>query len=191
MPYLMGGPFLPDSATVNDALGGFGSTLTSGPAGSLSGLNFRLPYITVIAGVQTCAVSTSSSATMGGETGASYDVDMRFRGVFEKKTFTGGTNDGAYWQTGGTPANDVVNIYSITISSPFQMYYINRGSAGVSSVDFTRTVQIDAGASVTFLASSVEGQELLASGSVSGVTDPVQPYPGQWANMTVTKVVKR
>ncbi len=144
---------------------------------------------------------------MGGAPGASYDVTLRFRGVVERKTYTGGTNDGAQWQVGGSPTPsgvpplDPTNVYKLTISSPAQTFYINRGTSGTAclAIDFTKTIQIDQGATVTLEANSGgDSFELThdstaaapyATISVAGVTSPAQPYVGQWVNMDVTLVV--
>lgn len=183
----MGAPFLPTTSPSVEA--------------SLSGLNFRLPYITITSTTTgSCLLQSSMSAVMGGEAGASYDVDMHFQGVVEQKAYTGGSSDGLYWQVGGAPDGTLWNTYKIYISSPVQTYYINKGTSSLNlcwPIDYTKTVQVDAGATVSFVVNSIDSSEVQhatsspASISISGVTDPSQPFPGQWANMTVTKVTKR
>ena len=185
MPYLMGAPFLPTP----DATAG-------GPAASLASLNFRLPFTSTPNAVPgtTCLLQTEMSATMGGEPGSSYDVTFHVVGIVEMKGYTGGSNDGGRWQIGGTPSADTWNIYKVSTSSPAQEFYVNKGTAGVAAcftIDYYVTVQIDAGSLVTFAVNSIASGEIWHNQSFAGVTDPSQPYPGQWVNVTVTGVTKR
>jgi hypothetical protein len=131
---------------------------------------------------------------MGGNAGDSYDVEFRVYGVIEAKTYVGGTNYGGYLNVGGAPAADVWNIYKIGVSSPSSEVFVNRGTSGGNScysVDYKFTMQIDAGAAVTFSAATIDTNEILHLISVAGVTDPPQPYRGQWLNVVPTKVTKR
>ena len=89
-----------------------------------------------------------------------YDVQMRFRGVVETEGYSGGTNDGAFFQIGGTPIRDGWNIYKLEISSPSQTDYLNRGEGGLRycfPIDYAATVQMAAGATVTLTADPVDG----------------------------------
>lgn len=164
------------------------------PAASLAALRWLLPATGIFnATVWTCIPGAVSTANVSGETGASYDVTLRFRGVTELKTYVGVTNDGAYWQVGGAPAADVANVYKLTISSPAQTYYLNRGTTGDPpiAIDYVKTIQIDDGASVTLSADSIDAHELRHTISLPGVSDPPQPYMGQFVLMDVVSVVKR
>lgn len=166
--------------------------LDTTPGASLAGLSWRLPGTvpTPDNGAWQCG-EDAHSAVMSGAVGVSYDVTLHFQGVVEGKTYTGGTNDGASWQIGGTPAADGYNVYTLSISSPFQTFYINRGSSGdaPAAIDYSKTIQIDTGATVSLTANNGgDGFELKHTISVGGITDPAQPYQGQWANMTVTAV---
>ncbi len=126
--------------------------------------------------------------------------------MFETKHYTGGSDDGAYWQVGGTPSTDITgpNIYKLEITHPdhaTQTFYINRGGVGsatVQAVDYTKTIQAYGGSTFNLSADSVaeivaphigEYRELSHAISVGGITDPAQPYLGQWANMVVLSVV--
>jgi hypothetical protein len=158
--------------------------------GTLSGLQWLLPWTGPYtpfphdATIDNCPASATVTATMGGAAGASYDVTLHFRGKVEYKAYTGGTNDGANWQVGGTTANGLgYNIYKLTISSPSQTFYLNRGTEGqtLHAIDYSKTIQIDAGATVTLFADAIDNGEVTdgnfatPSLSVSGVTDPAQP----------------
>ena len=193
----MGAPFSPQPA----------------PAGSLAGLQWLLPWQGPWSvspsdpNIRECPATATQSAVMSGPTGNSYDVTLRFQGKVEKMSYTGGSNDGALWQIGGSPdlgnpSSSGSNIYKLQISSPAQTYYLNRGTTGFGSmftIDYTKTIQIDVGATVTLSADANNGATPgeLSDGSgdtptisVSGVTNPAQPYAGQFINMTVTNVVQ-
>lgn len=167
---------------------------------SLAGLYWALPSLgNASPDAIFCASSTSASAIIIGQPGATYNVTLRFRGVVEQKTYTGGTNDGAFYQIGGTPAVDTYNIYSLAISNPAQTVYLNRGSSGQTrsyGIDYTKTIQMATGATVTLLSQSIDSQEIKNKDgvgspiSVSGVTVVSQPYDGQFIQMDVVSIVK-
>src|ERR1041384_6887478 len=60
-----------------------------------------------------------------------YTVRFRVRGVVEVIDFSGGTNDGAYLQIGGTVIMGGGNIYKVDISEPAQTFYFNRSLDGL------------------------------------------------------------
>jgi hypothetical protein len=167
------------------------------PGASLSGLRWEVP----------CRASAGSgcnaddpapvTADMNGEPGVVYRVTLRFRGVVEQKTYDGGSDDGAFWQEGGTPAADPHDIYKLEISAPPQVYYLNRGSSGGDAthpIDYTKTLRIATGARVTLTAAVIDGAQLGnhdASGRaivVPGVPPAPAPYDGQFIQMDVVDV---
>ncbi|MDX6480350.1 MAG: hypothetical protein QOG85_860 [Gaiellaceae bacterium] len=176
----------------------FGTTGGAGPAAALDGLIARLARTGDDSpGIWDCEETDSDAAVMGGASGTTYNVSFRFVGVVETKHYTGGSNDGSYWQVGGAPATDLQgpNVYKLEISNPAQTYYLNRGTgaSAVAAIDFQKTVPITAGATVTLSAMSVEemdGQfrELSHSISVAGITSPAQPDLGQWIVVQVQGV---
>jgi len=138
--------------------------------------------------------------TMEAAPGASFSVTLRIRGVVELKNYTGGTNDGAYFQTGGAPASGPQNYYELSISSPPQTYYINRNNgSGIDTcfvIDYEATVTINAGATVSLYANS-GGDDLQAPNSSNlevSNNDPAhpvvvgQPYNGQFAQVDAVSV---
>jgi hypothetical protein len=179
MPYLLGAPFIVGYRDI---------------AASLFGLRWRLPKIADNGlGGWTCPATDSQSAVMGGLPGTSWDITCRFRGVIENKTYIGGSHSADGWQVGGTPDTTgpaaLWNVYSLAIGSPAQQFYLNYGTSFlVYQIDFTKVIQIDAGSLITLFADSVDNNEGAHSISVSGVTDPSQPFAGQWVNMEVTSI---
>ncbi len=183
MPYCMGAPFL-------------GSLVAL--AGELADLAWRLPRIADFGGGWQCANLVTDTAVMGGDPTKTYDVTMRIVGVVELHEYSGGSNDGAYFQTGGSGISGTWNQYSISTDDPAATYFVNRNPAGPGggpalpvAVDFEITIPIQGGATVT--ATGFSGGDVLEAShtiSVPGVTDPTQPYVGQWLNITVLSVVE-
>lgn len=175
-------------------------------AGSLDGLQWLLPIIGPGGyGYGTTLPTNTVHATMKGDVGTTYNVTLRFRGVVEQKTYSGGSNDGAFWQVGGSPDASDWNIYQLTISNPSQVYYLNRGSSGqfiCYGIDYSKTIPINGGATVTLFANSVDaghyeiyntttetgGYNPSTAISIPGITSPAQPYDGQFIQMDVTNV---
>jgi hypothetical protein len=164
---------------------------------SLSGLRWEIPC-GVDVNTSVCSVTDPpvQMATLEGLAGAQYDVALRFRGVVEEKTYTGGVADG-YWYTGGSPASDNWNIYRLDISDPAQTFFLNAGSSGLFycvRLDYTRTVRVRSGAKVTLTALSNDGQEIknIDSGGtpivVPGVPPAPNAYNGQFIQMDVASV---
>jgi hypothetical protein len=167
-------------------------------AGQLSGLQWVLPSTGAASGgIMPCLPNSTVLAINGGDPNVTYNVTLRFRGVIEQKTYIGGTNNGAFFQTGGAPAADGYNVYRLTISNPAQTYYLNRGTSGqfvVYGVDYQVTVPIAGGATVTLFADAVDNQEVWNSStnpptqtpiSIPGITSPAQPFNGQFLQMDV------
>lgn len=166
---------------------------------ALTGLLWTLPNTgNINSTVCSTIPSTSVFSTLSGDPNTIFNVTLRFRGVVEQKTYTGGSNDGAFFQTGGTPAADNYNIYSLTVSNPPQTYYVNRGTSGQTLtyvIDYEKTIPMAGGATVTLTALSIDNQEIKNQdgtggnpSSIPNVTVPAQPYDGQFVRMDVVSV---
>jgi hypothetical protein len=149
-------------------------------------------------------------ATLQGTAGKSYDVTLHFRGIVEEKTYSGGTNGGAVgveadggvdpdlFISGGTPDTGTFNIYELDISAPPQKLYLNSGKSGIDQVfliDYQATITMQAGATVTLTANSVEGVETFNRGPnggpavvVPGVPPAPQTFDGQFVQMDVASI---
>jgi hypothetical protein len=149
---------------------------------ALDGLEWLLPGLSVVSSgsegpvILGCAANIVTSTTLEGDPTYVYSVTLRFRGVVEGKTYTGGVAAGAsglnsgMFYAGGTPASGpgyqlVHNIYSLTIANSTasggltQIYYLNYQPAGytdqtVFQIDFTATIPMSGGAVVTLTANS-------------------------------------
>jgi hypothetical protein len=139
--------------------------------------------------------------TFGGQRDTVYDVTLRFRGVTEAKNFTGGSVRENHFQIGGTPIANDYNIYSIRVSDPPGTYTLNRHqrSTGhyVFVIDYTVTIQVRGGATVTLGTYDRNNQAIANPGGASGRRDPFvvpgvppfpMPYHGQFIQMDVVAV---
>ncbi len=180
-------------------MSGFGARALSTITAALSGLQWLLPNRGNDS-TTTCSTDLSPvvvSTTMGGVSGHAYSVTLRFRGVVEPKTYTGGTTTG-HWNVGGTPAADVSNSYKLQISSPSQTFYLNAGTSAtqIDTLDYNETITINGGATVTLTADAIDGHEVRnvvavpgGGASVAGISSPAQPYAGQFLQMDVVSVI--
>lgn len=132
---------------------------------------------------------------LGGEKGAHYKVTLRFRGVVEPMMYKNGKKDGDYFYVGGEPNNATYNIYKISISSPKTHYYLNRQDKvghRVFTIDYTKTIEIDGGATVTLLGDGQNGRLIsnFPKLVVPGVSPAPKPFNGQFVQMDVVSVTK-
>jgi hypothetical protein len=167
-------------------------------AGTLSGLLWQLPC-TGTGDDSSCPTNANAtvSTTLGGNSGITYDVSLRFRGVVEQKTYLGGCGDGSTWLGEAADNGDTYNVYRLSISSPAQTFFLNVGTSNIPhtvSLSFDKTVRINAGASITLYADSKDDTEIKNIGDdgspifLTGTSVP-QPYDGQYIQMDVLSVV--
>lgn len=128
---------------------------------------------------------------LAGDPNLLYSIELRFRGIVETKAYSGGSNDGSYFQIGGSPVPGLANIYQLEISDPPQTYYLNRQSGfgdKLALIDFTKTVEVYGGATVRLFADAVDSLQLANNASyvVPGVEDT--PYNGQFIQMNVVSI---
>jgi hypothetical protein len=168
-----------------------------GPAGSLIGLRWEIPAISPASdNVDNVVDPPVVTAIMGGTSGTSYQVTLRFRGVVEQKTYFGGTNTG-YWNVGGTPDGGAFNIYQLNTSDPMATYYLNSGTSGIYNcfaLDYQETITIKGGATVSLIAQTVDGHQIKnidPSGTpivIPGISPAPAAFNGQFIQMDVMAV---
>jgi len=129
-----------------------------------------------------------------GDKGKRYKVALRFRGVVEPMMYKNGKMDGEHFYIGGEPNNSTYNIYKITISSPPSHYFLNRQDKvghNIFTIDYTKTIDIDGDATVTFLGDGQNGR--LISNFLKLVVPDVAPAPkafnGQFVQVDVVSAV--
>jgi hypothetical protein len=131
----------------------------------------------------------------GGVKGQRYQVSLRFRGVVEPMMYKNGKMDGDYFYIGGEPNNGTYNIYKITVSSPPGHYFLNRQDKvghRIFTIDYTKTIPIDGGATVTFFGDGQNGR-LIANFEklvVPDVPPAPKPFNGQFVQVNVVDVVE-
>ena len=129
--------------------------------------------------------------TFEGKKDKRYKVTLRFRGVVEPMKYKNGEKDGDCFYIGGEPDNNGYNIYKLAVSSPKSHYYLNakdRVGHDVFTIDYTTTIEIDGGATLTM---SGDGQNGLMIANFKQLTVPEiaeEPYNGQFAQVNVVKV---
>src|SRR4051812_35194864 len=131
--------------------------------------------------------------TFDGEKGKRYKVALRFRGVVEPMMYKNGKMDGEHFYIGGEPNNSTYNIYKITISSPPSHYFLNRQDKvghNIFTIDYTQTIEIDGGATVTFHGDGQNGRLITNFKKlvVPGIPPAPQPYNGQFIQVDVIAV---
>lgn len=129
-----------------------------------------------------------------GDAGKRYKVALRFRGVVEPMMYKDGKMDGDLFYIGGVPNNGTYNVYKLTVSSPASHYYLNRQDKvghKIFTIDYTKTIDIDGGATVTFLGDGQNGR--LISNFLKLVVPDVAPAPkayhGQFVQVNVVDVM--
>lgn len=185
-------------------------------AGSLAGLRWDLPCTQpgnpycgpIVDGSDVQVVS----ATLGGATGTTYAVTLRFRGVAEMKTYvegeagapqTAGARGPAnaqFFVSGGAPIGDSANIYELEVSDPPGVYFMNSALSQLNIevwwLDYTATIPMKAGATITMTANAIDNLEVANLNGIDGgpvFVPGVPPYPqaydGQFIQMDVVSVV--
>jgi hypothetical protein len=130
-----------------------------------------------------------------GEAGKRYKVTLRFRGVVEPMMYKNGKQDGDYFYIGGEPNNGTYNIYKLSVSSPASHYYLNRQDKvghRIFTIDYTKTIEIDGGATLTFFGDGQNGR-LISNFSklvVPGIPPAPLPYNGQFVQVNVVEAVE-
>lgn len=168
-------------------------------AASLQGLRWELPcvapYTPAPEHVCISGPDQTTTATLTGRVGTTYELTLRLRGVVETKAYPGGV--GAPVSLGGTPVNDAWNIYRLDISSPAQRWFLNAGETGVYAcriIDERLTVRAAAFAQFTLFASTVDSNRSeirnrdLDGGALVVPSLPMTPYDGQFLQLDVEAV---
>lgn len=166
------------------------------PSALLAGqlLTSLLPCQGVIfPGVCSCPDNNSQAVVFDGPPG-DYDVVVRIAGVAENCAGYSGGVQGNGWYVGGSNTGGAnFNVYSLVVSDPPQTYFLNPAAGlAVQTWDYTNTIRIRSGATLTLSADSGDGSQLsnaslLAVPDVPGI---VQPYNGQFMTMKIIQATK-
>jgi hypothetical protein len=131
----------------------------------------------------------------GGEPGKRYKVTIRVRGVVEPMMYKNGQMDGEYFYIGGEPNNATYNIYQLTVSAPESHFFFNRqDKVGhlIFTIDYTKTIEIEGGATLTFHGDGQNGRMITNFSKlvVPDIPPAPQPYNGQFIQLNVIDVVE-
>ncbi|WP_437662621.1 hypothetical protein [Sorangium sp. So ce1182] len=181
----------------SDGAGGSGGEDLLATAESIDGFRWEIPCDRDPGNSDECTTSkrVDEKKTFGGSPDTVYQVTVRIRGVVENETYRGGTPDGMHFRVGGTPDHPEYNVYSITVSDPAEVYYLNDSpNVGHNSfiIDHTKTIPIRGGATVSFLGEdpnhiSIANFKHLV---VEGVPPAPEPFNGQFIQLDVQSVDK-
>lgn len=181
-----------------------------GPAAALDGYRFEFPVVgempenpkpgadgasALVKGDPKTTDNFKAVKKFGGEAGKRYQVTLRFRGVVEPMMYKGGKKDGDYFYIGGEPNNGTYNIYKIDISSPKSHFFLNRQDKvghKIFTIDYEKTIEIEAGATVTLSGDGQNGRLITNFKKlvVPDVAPAPKPFHGQFVQMDVVKVVE-
>lgn len=126
-----------------------------------------------------------------GDPNSLFRVNLWFRGIVEAQVYSGGQNDGAFWQIGGKPVIDGFNVYKLEISNPHQVYYLNRRDTTLYAeflINYNQDVEMYGGATVTLTADTRDGM-LMGNRirmTIPDLTDNF--FYGQFIQMNVLKI---
>jgi hypothetical protein len=128
-----------------------------------------------------------------GETGKTYKVTLRFRGVVEPMMYKNGKMDGDYFYVGGEPNNRTYNIYKIDVASPKSHYFLNRQDRvghRIFTIDYTKTIEIEGGSEITLSGDGQNGKLIsnFAQNVVPEIAPAPKPYHGQFIQIDVVGV---
>lgn len=131
----------------------------------------------------------------GGEPGKRYKVTIRVRGVVEPMMYKNGKQDGDYFYIGGEPNNGTYNIYQLTVSAPASHFFFNRQDKvghKIFTIDYTKTIEIEGGATLTFHGNGQNGRMITNFSKlvVPEVPPAPQPFNGQFIQLNVIDVVE-
>jgi hypothetical protein len=133
--------------------------------------------------------------TFGGEAGKRYRVTLRVRGVVEPMMYKDGQQVGERFYIGGIPNNKTYNIYQLSVSSPEQHFFFNRDDKvghRIFTIDYTATIEIDGGATLTFHGDGQNGHMItnFAKLVIPDVVPSPKPYNGQFIQLDVVDITE-
>lgn len=123
-----------------------------------------------------------------------FEVELEFKGIVEGMMYKNGKLQGDYFYTGGEPNNGTYNIYSIKVSNPPQIYYLNTQSQVrhlTFLIDYSAKIKVNAGATIELVGDGQNGIEI--SNFKKLIPPGVMPetfYNGQFIEMKVKNLVE-
>lgn len=146
-----------------------------------------------------CPVSQNDTFNYVSAESGPQTINIRIRGVVEGQAYSFSPGYQIVDTSGpisvvkgvGSPTQDRVNVYTLTISNPPATYYLNHGSFDydVHAVDFSFPVQVANGATVNLFCTSVDGAQANNRNNRTAVSDPNyslgvnQPFNGQFLQL--------
>ena len=106
-----------------------------------------------------------------------------------------GKQIGDYFYIGGEKNNGTYNVYQISVSEPKQHFFLNRQDKvghEIFSIDYTQTIEIDGGATVTFHGNGQNGRLITNFKKlvVPDIAPAPAPYNGQFIQVSVVDITE-
>lgn len=191
------------------ALAAATAALECGLAGQLSGLMWRIPCGNN-GEDETCpCVSPGDQyVTITGAVGVTYNVTIRIRGIVETKDYLGGSqlitpdeqSDTYVVKDSTYNLADGYNVYALSVSNPSAIYYLNSStthpcaSSSPYILDYTVIIPMTTGATIGLLADVRDANQMTNRTNLESDNSPaidiVQPYNGQFLEMSVVSIVE-
>lgn len=150
-------------------------------------------YPNVIPGRYDSDPTTSTgNVAIPGTIGQDYTASVRVRGVFQRSVYTGGSNNGAYLQTGGAVQDTFQDKIKLTISDPPAVYYLNRSATASPTsynvpVDYTVSIPVKGGATATVEIDNQDGFQYRAGSDGQPVPlSGFSPSENVWVRLDIT-----
>lgn len=131
---------------------------------------------------------------LGGASTDLYEVELKFRGVVEPMKYKDGMRVGDRFLIGGSPDNPTYNIYSIEVSNPKQIYYLNWAQDvghDTFAVNYTAKIKMNGGATVRLVGDG-QNDKMIANfknAMAPEITKLPNDNKGQFLQMNVVEAV--
>lgn len=118
-----------------------------------------------------------------------YTFTLRVRGVVETSVYQGGKGDN-HWYVGGLIRDQDWNIFELDTTASATRYYLNAGwNAWNQVLDYTRTLKLPGGTTLTLQATDMDGvQSTNSRGLVVASLGEKEPFKGQYMQVDVVKM---
>jgi hypothetical protein len=172
-----------------------GTTYVPDILAAFTGLSWQLPCISNISSATcSCGPGAAPSVTLPGDPAIEYEVTFLIRGIVELDTYTGGTPLSPSYVVKDATGHGLrpANTYKLIVSNPAATYFLNNGvfnAADVTALDYTLTVPVMGGATLTLQSASNDNLEVRNTGGHVVADSPdhpiivAQPYNGQFLQL--------
>lgn len=162
----------------------------AGMASTLNGWGWLMQCTTNPDGNSMCygPGSYSSSKTLPGLSNKQYNLNVSIYVRTGTKIYSGGSNDGSWWQIGGSPAgHSHWEWFRLSIASPANTYYVNRGTVedyNTYNINYAKTLTVNGGTTISTAAGAAD--TVIKSGGAFTYLGSYYSRGGQYGTLTVS-----